>query len=82
MKTKPYSQNEEKPIVANEPVVAYGSTPTVGLGYPTEPDNEMLRPFTWEEARKWIAEAEAEDEEGTPAEEFFTELKREFPWLS
>lgn len=42
-----------------------------------------FRPFTWEEARQWIAEAEAEIEagEGQTDEEFFAELRRDFPWL-
>ena len=80
MKTKPYPQNEEKPIMANEPVVAYQRTdsatyrsmPFNEMDYDTEADaafdvfmnsdlselGDGFRPFTWEEARQWIAKAE------------------------
>jgi len=82
MATKPYPQIEETPSMAKEPAVAYQRTDSTTYRdmTPCESDNG-LHPFTWEEARKWIAEAEAEDEEGTSAKDFLAELKDEFPWL-
>ena len=76
MNTKPYPQTEEKPMVLEEPAVAYQRTD------PMTYRGTSQHPFTWDEARKWIAESEAEDADGTLAVDFFSELKREFPWLS
>lgn len=44
MKTKSYTQTEEKPIMANEPAVAYGSTATdcISIHQPTPYEMEII----------------------------------------
>ena len=67
MKTKPYPQIEEKPIVANEPAVAYGMTSScVSICSPTpyemeilrrsEEDSKAGRVYTQEEVDKMVEE--------------------------
>ena len=59
MATKPYPPMEETPSMAKEPVVAYQRTdPATYRDMPPCESDNGLHPFTWEEARKWIAEAE------------------------
>ena len=84
MKTKPYPQHEEEPMILGEPAVAYQRTApatyrplaTTGGAVYDEEDEEAdaaleafrnadlcelgdgFRPFTWEEARQWVAWAE------------------------
>lgn len=71
MKTKPYSQHEEKPIVVNEPAVVYGSTAMPCMGMYQEADTESeidrmaeewLQPLTMEQVNRWNEEAEEADE--------------------
>lgn len=94
MKTKPYSQSEEKPMVAGEPTVTYQRTaPTTYRtsysskhGYAQEEvemEAEWHRPFTMEELNRWMDEAEAEIEAGEvmTSEEVFAEMERKYPWL-
>ena len=76
MAVKPFPQKEEKPTVLEEPMVAYQCTDPMTHRVTSQ------HPFTWDEARQWIAESEAEDADGTLAADFFAELKGEFPWLS
>ena len=50
---------EETPSMAKEPAVAYQQTdPTTYRDMTPCESTDGLHPFTWEEARKWIAEAE------------------------
>lgn len=95
MKTKPYPPYEEQPMVAGEPTAAYQRTEPATYrtshsskrGYTQEEQDELeaecLRPFTMADIHRRIDEAEAEIEagEGQTVEEFFAELKRDFPWL-
>lgn len=95
MKTKPYPQHEEKPTMANEPVVAYQriasamscTSHSLKRGYTQEEIDEMdaewLRPFTMEELNRWMDEAETEIEAGEvlTSEEVFAEMERKYPWL-
>lgn len=86
MKTKPYPPYEEQPMVAGEPTAAcqrtdpatYRTSHSSKCGYtqeePDEMEDENLRPFTWEEARQWIAEAEAE-EDSVPHKEVMREMR-------
>ena len=59
MATKPYPSMEETPSMAKEPAVAYQRTdPTTYRDMTPCESTDGLHPFTWEEARKWITEAE------------------------
>lgn len=92
MKTKPYPQLEEKPMMAAEPVVAYQHTASAmypsKCGYTQEEMDKMeaewLRPFTMEELHRMMDEAEAEIEAGEvmTCEEANAEIRRLLPWLS
>ena len=91
MKTKPYPQTEEKPMMVNEPAVAYQRTPPESyrksqmFDYPkSEMDNmdeEWLRPFTMEELTRRMDEVEADDEADNllTSEEVFAEMERKYP---
>ena len=78
MATKPYPPIEETPSMAKEPAVAYQRTdPATYRDMPPCESDNGLHPFTWEEARKWIAEAEAEDEEEAVSHEEVMRSMRE-----
>ena len=73
MATKPYPQNEEKPMVVNEPAVAYQCTdPSTYRKKPMKPEftqeeidemvAEWLQPLTLEQINQWNKEAEEADE--------------------
>lgn len=95
MKTKPYPQMEEQPIVAAEPVAVYQHTDpaTYRTSHPSECDytqeevdemaEERLRPFTMEQLHQWMDEAEAEIEAGEvmTSEEVFAYMESKYPWL-
>ena len=97
MATKPYPQNEEKPVVANEPAVAYQRTdPSTYRKKPMKPEftqeeidemvAEWLQPLTLEQINQWNKEAEEADEANDEeyfisSEEMFAEMERKFPWL-
>lgn len=96
--TKPYLQNEENPQMANEPAVAYERTAQMNYQGDVSCDDgpgdtfinadfrelgDGFRPFTWDEARQWITQAEENIETGrvVPSERLHSELERKYPWL-
>lgn len=96
--TKPYLQNEEVPQMTNEPAVAYERTAQMNyqgdVSYDDGPGDTFInadfrelgdgfRPFTWDEARQWITQAEENIEKGkvVSSERLHSELERKYPWL-